>query len=641
MRRHALLMVSVLTMFLSGSGARAAEPKWIKLTTPNFELYTTANEKRGREAILYFEQVRAFFIAIGQGPPAAVQPSRIVGFTSEKEFEPYRSRESTASFSFNDSRRDTVVMQKLDSEMYPHAVYHYVQSLLRQAGGGQPLWMRIGLAELYSTLKPLAGKVQVGAMKEGHRELLERSRLIDLASLLSADMKSPLYSDEESSRLFYAQSWALIHMLMLSDEYGKAYPAFSRALLSGAAPAAAFQQVYNKPLNRVRDELGGYMRGSWFKVVYFDTKLVKAAESPEVRPASAVESGLVLVSVLGNPEKQAEADRMLDKLAADHPESWEIAEAQGYKTWRRDRDNAGAIQHFARAAQLGSTNAQLYYDYASLLARGGSEDDAVAALKKALALQPDFDDARLDLGNLLYRRGLFAQVVATLQQVKQVSRSQAGPMYQMLALAYFEIEMKEEAKKVAERLLEIASNEMEITAAKQLIRHVSDDRSQSGTSMERANAPTEVTSESVDSNYSDAGVVAESSASAEAAASPVAVENKPAAVPEARPRLARRAAPVSTFAERTKAKPLVSVEGTLSQFDCLGIVARLSVMASGKRVALAISDPTAIAIRNAGKETLNFSCGRQQPMPVVIEYEERVDAKLGTVGDVRTIDLKQ
>ena len=48
MRRHALLMVSVLTMFLSGSGARAAEPKWIKLTTPNFELYTTANEKRGR-----------------------------------------------------------------------------------------------------------------------------------------------------------------------------------------------------------------------------------------------------------------------------------------------------------------------------------------------------------------------------------------------------------------------------------------------------------------------------------------------------------------------------------------------------------------------------------------------------------------
>jgi hypothetical protein len=37
--------------------APAAEP-WLKLTSSHFELYTTVGEKLGREALLYFEQVR-------------------------------------------------------------------------------------------------------------------------------------------------------------------------------------------------------------------------------------------------------------------------------------------------------------------------------------------------------------------------------------------------------------------------------------------------------------------------------------------------------------------------------------------------------------------------------------------------------
>ena len=40
----------------------AAADQWVKLATPHFELYTTAGEKKGREAILYFEQVRSFFL---------------------------------------------------------------------------------------------------------------------------------------------------------------------------------------------------------------------------------------------------------------------------------------------------------------------------------------------------------------------------------------------------------------------------------------------------------------------------------------------------------------------------------------------------------------------------------------------------
>ena len=53
MRRSVILLFLPLTL-------SAADP-WLRIATPHFELYTSAGESKGREVILYFEQVRSFF----------------------------------------------------------------------------------------------------------------------------------------------------------------------------------------------------------------------------------------------------------------------------------------------------------------------------------------------------------------------------------------------------------------------------------------------------------------------------------------------------------------------------------------------------------------------------------------------------
>src|ERR1041385_6799835 len=63
-----------------------AAEQWTKVTTPHFELYTTAGEKKAREAILYFEQVRSFFLQASPSKHVSQFPVRIVAFKSEKEF---------------------------------------------------------------------------------------------------------------------------------------------------------------------------------------------------------------------------------------------------------------------------------------------------------------------------------------------------------------------------------------------------------------------------------------------------------------------------------------------------------------------------------------------------------------------------
>src|SRR5947209_1026388 len=75
-----------------------AGTEWLRIRSTNFEMLTTAGEKKGREAILYFEAVRKFFgeSKIIRSVPTA--PVRIVAFHSMKEYKPYAAKEFAVAY---------------------------------------------------------------------------------------------------------------------------------------------------------------------------------------------------------------------------------------------------------------------------------------------------------------------------------------------------------------------------------------------------------------------------------------------------------------------------------------------------------------------------------------------------------------
>ena len=90
--------------------APAGQDPWIKITSANFVLYTTAGEGSGRDLVRHFEQVRSFFgQAFGESRPNA-KPACIIAFGHEKEFEPYRFNESATAFFHAGSSHDFIVM---------------------------------------------------------------------------------------------------------------------------------------------------------------------------------------------------------------------------------------------------------------------------------------------------------------------------------------------------------------------------------------------------------------------------------------------------------------------------------------------------------------------------------------------------
>src|SRR5712692_9151749 len=244
--RRAIVSLASALLIISVSSASAAE-QWLKLKSSHFELYTTAGEKKGREAILYFEQVRDFFTkANPQSKASAGAAARIIAFRSEKEYKPFRPNEFASAFYLSGYDRDYIVMQSIIAENYPVAVHEFTHLLVKHTGFEVPVWFNEGLAELYSTLKPVGKKMEIGGLIPGRFQVLQQNKWLPLDVLLSVDHNSPYYNERDRAGVFYAESWALMHMLNLSKLYRPEFGKFVTAVASGVPAANAFWQVYAK-----------------------------------------------------------------------------------------------------------------------------------------------------------------------------------------------------------------------------------------------------------------------------------------------------------------------------------------------------------------------------------------------------------
>ena len=582
-----------LFLLLSVQTAPAARPQWIKLTSTNFEMYTSAGEKKGREAILYFEQVRSFFLkALNLKDIPAAEPVRIVAFSSPREYEPYRPSEVADAYYVSDGRRDYIIMSSIAPATYRMSVHEYTHLILRHANVNPPLWLNEGLAEVYSTMKQVGKKVQVGDIIPGRLLELHDSKWIDLATLTAVRQDSPFYNEKQRAGVFYAESWALTHMLLLSPEYKTCKAKLVSLLFDGKPAADEFPEACARPLPNVQNDLMSYVRGTRFFAGIFDVQLEKHAEAPDVAEASPVESGTVLANVLLLARRRTEARSRLEELAREYPKAWEPEAALARLAWH-DRAYDDARRHFARAAELGSTDAQMYLDYASLDAANS------ALLRKALELRPDWQEAQYRLGLSLIGEGKYQDAIDDFRRIKKVTPAQAFQYFYGLAYASYRLDQKPQAARYIEQARKWAKAPAEISRVDQLAAFV-DTRTPA----------------------------------------PAVTHLKPLAeTGDARPTLDRRHDDPPPAAQPPKPK-FESVEGTLRRLDCRGSAATLTLESAGKFLRFAISDPGRIALRNTGAGELEFQCGPQMPRQVLIEYESSSGLAAGLTGEVRGIEFK-
>ena len=417
--------------------AAPADP-WLRIRSANFELFTTAGERAGRDLLRHFEQVRGFFLQVFGLKGADAKPVRIVAFHSAKEFQPYRPSEAATAFYHAGSEHDYILMSSADAEHYQVATHEYTHLLISQFSGTVPVWLNEGLAELYATLEQEGDKVVVGIPPPGRVQVLLREPWIPLDKLLTTGYDSPLYNEKSRAGTFYAESWALVHMLNLDHDYRPHLGAMLN-LLKTADGAAAFEQAYGKSTARVQADLTEYVHRETLHGVAFKIPIEKSVESPEIEPHSALPARLALAEMLAEyPGKLAQAGEIYTQLAHDFPQSWQVEAAVGQFAWR-ERHNQDAVTHFARAASLGATDAHMFLNYARALSVTAHAPESVAALRNAIRLDPSLKDAHYDLGLALLRAGAWRDAMTELQLARPLKPQQASRYFYGMAYSAYRL----------------------------------------------------------------------------------------------------------------------------------------------------------------------------------------------------------
>jgi tetratricopeptide (TPR) repeat protein len=423
---------------LSAVAIAAPADAWLRIRTADFELFTTAGERAGRDLVRHFEQVRSFFLQIFGLQATDGKPVRIIAFHSDKEFQPYRPSEAATAFYRAGSEHDYIVMSSTDAEHYQVATHEYTHMLIGQLSGTVPLWLNEGLAEVYSTMQQAGDKVQVGLPPPGRGRMLLEAPWIPLDTLVSTGYDSPLYNEKSRAGMFYSESWALVHMLDLDGDYRPHLGAMLDALKT-ADSAAAFEQAYGKSIAQVQADLLEYVHRDTLHGVAFKIALEKSEESPEIAPHSAIPARLALAEVLSeSPGKIAQAGEMYLQLARDFPRNWEVEAALGRFAWR-ERHNQEAVTHFTHAAQLGATDGRMFLDYARALSVTAHAEEAVAALRNAIRLDPSLKEAHYELGLALLRASAWRDAMAELQLARPLKTQQASRYFYGMAYSAYRL----------------------------------------------------------------------------------------------------------------------------------------------------------------------------------------------------------
>ena len=422
---------------------------------------------------------------------------------------------------------------------------------------------------------------------------------------------------------FYAQSWALTHMLLADSNYYKQSPKFLELMLGGADSAKAITGAYGRTLAQITKDLEAYIRTGQFILRLFDYKDPKARKDLETREATPFEAALVTANMQAiSLRSQAEARAAFSKLEQENEAHLELQESIAAFEYRHGhRDDAMA--HYARASALGSTNWQLYRDYGFLTT---DMDLRTELFGKALNLNPNDLDLRIRYSDGLLRAGKHFQALAALVPVRKVDPKQAFMFFQLSARANAAAQQMDEARRAAGRAVEFASTPVEKDYATRLAKSL-------------ATPSSRPTSTQVSANTLDVADIA----------GVVDLDGSGSG----RPRLVRRndgtTADINALSlEEIRAinnESLVNGAKTVTAarfqaLDCSGAQPIMIFAGEGGALRLSMKDPSTILLRGTGAATVSLSCGDQNDRRVRVGYNPEADPKTRTAGDVRFLEFQ-
>jgi tetratricopeptide (TPR) repeat protein len=305
---------------------------WRSVRTNNLFVIGNADAEKLRQVAAWLEFFHsAFARLVSRNVLDSSIPTTVIIFRDDASFTPfkplYQGRPANVAGFFQPGEDVNYIAISLDPRQrdpYSTAFHEYVHLHVKDNIPGAPLWLNEGLAELYGSLQFSGNDALLGAPLYPYLHLLREQELLPLNTLFSIGTNSPHYNEQDKTGIFYGQSWALVHYLMLGDRgRQEQFRRFLQQVSRGEDSAKAIEDTYGVSLATVEQELRAYARGGDFapqRVASVDNPQAYAAYTAMQRSMlSDGEANYYLGDLLLHTGRDSDAERYFKQAIALDP----------------------------------------------------------------------------------------------------------------------------------------------------------------------------------------------------------------------------------------------------------------------------------------------------------------------------------
>jgi hypothetical protein len=369
-------------------------------------LLTSGDAALAAEAVGELESLRTY---IRQQLPSFATTGarlRIVAFSSESEYHPYRVNSYSPAYFVDGPGQPTIVLGRLAKQTLPSLRHECIHAMVGQRAAHLPLWLEEGLADYYGGISPERARER--------RHLLERDGWIPLAELAQVRRDSVWYTDPQRAARFYTQSWALVSYLMETSGEGGL-----ERLLNGPWPTTAEDWA---PLEA---SLRAYLPS-----LHATGAPAGQAVPVTSEPAEPADVQVALARLLSRVGDFARARESATAVAAERPEAWAILGDIAF----RQHDDLTARRALREAFRRGAADSRALWQLA-VLEQSAPDGDVVPLLELLIAAEPAHDEARLVLTSHYLHQRRWNDALAQLRQIRSAPPDKSAFYRSALELA--------------------------------------------------------------------------------------------------------------------------------------------------------------------------------------------------------------
>lgn len=376
--------------------------------------------------------------------------------------------------------------------------------------------------------------------------------------------------------------WARIHLLATKPEYYGKLKILLFNLQNGSDEDPAFRNAIGKSARDFAEEAEQYWKRGVFTTADGPSRPLNAQRDLKVQPLNAGDVRLAMADLMDD-RSQAEYEALLK----DNAHATAALEGLAWLALRRS-DSEAAKDYLARATDAGSESAEIWVEYAKI---GPNRGESVA---KALELDPNNPEAH-------YLAGLQKDDPEQLKIAAKLA-PQNVQYWDALAQSYVGLRKYPEAGKAWRAAEQAAVDPAERDKMRERWTGIEGRKLDSEENERRRVA---------DEKQQEINRL-KGQALAELHAAEAKFNGKSSIDP---------GVPVVPWED---AQP-VHLEGTLKQVDCLGKQTRVVIEGADQK-----------DVRLLVKSRRGLTCGPQKPRHTAVDYDRKVDAKLGTAGELET-----